>query len=328
VERELWAIPGVRVAALGDSLPLDGWNIGQGFEVVGDPPVEKANQKAAHYQIISPEYFRALGIAVLRGRPFTAHDVSSAKQVCVVNEEFVARHLKGREPIGTLVSVQAMDPRGPTPVVREIVGVIRQVKEQPGETERAVEIYVPIAQNPWYSASIIVQTAGDPLAVLPAVKAAIERVDKDQPVTQVRTMEEVAAEATSRPRFRAGLVAMFAGLALALAAIGVFGVLAFSVRQRAREFGVRMALGARTIDIVTLVVGDAAKMTLAGVATGLAAAAGLTRFLGALLFGVEPLDATTFVVTAVVLTASALVACAAPALRAARVEPAVALRQD
>jgi putative ABC transport system permease protein len=328
VEREVAAIPGVRVAALGDSLPLDGWNIGQGFEVVGDPPLDRANQKAAHYQIISPDYFRALGIPVLRGRPFTAHDAAAAKQVCVVNEEFVARHLEGREPIGTLVSVQAMDPRGPTPVVREIVGVIHQVKEEPGEAERAVEIYVPIAQNPWYSASIVVQTAADPVAVLPAVKAAVARIDKDQPITQVRTMEEVAAEATSRPRFRAGLVAVFAALALALAAIGVFGVLAFSVRQRAREFGVRMALGARTADVVALVVGDAAKMTAAGVALGLAAAAALTRFLSALLFGVEPLDATTFVVTALVLTVSALVACAAPALRAARVDPAVALRQE
>jgi putative ABC transport system permease protein len=327
-EREIAAIPGVRVAALGDSVPLDGWNIGQGFEVVGDPPVEKANQKSAHYQIISAEYFRALGIQVVRGRPFTAHDVASTQQVCVVNEEFVSRHLKGREPLGTLVSVQAMDPRGPTPVVREIVGVIRQVREAPDETERPVEIYVPIAQNPWYSASIVVQTAGDPLSVLPAVKAAVARIDKDQPITRVRTMEEVAAEATSRPRFRAELVGLFAGLALALAAIGVFGVLAFSVRQRAREFGVRMALGARATDVVALVVGDAAKMTAAGVAIGLVASAGLTRFLSSLLFGVEPLDLPTFLATAGVLTAAALVACAAPAIRAARVEPAVALRQE
>src|SRR3954470_8768282 len=328
VEREIAAAPGVRVVALGDSLPLDGWNIGQGFEIVGDPPIDRANQKAAHYQIVSSEYFRALGIPLLRGRAFSAQDVASTKPVCVVNEEFVSRHLRGREPIGTLVSVQAMDMRGPTPVVREIVGVIHQVKEQPGETERAVEIYVPITQNPWYSASIVVQTSAEPLSVLPAVKAAVARVDKDQPLSEVRTMEEVAAEATAQPRFRAGLFAVFAAVALTLAAVGVFGVLAFAVRQRAREFGVRMALGARASHVVALVVSDAVKMTGAGVVIGLLAAAGLTRFLSSLLFGVQPLDAATFVTTAGVLGVSALVACAAPALRAARVDPAVALRQE
>ncbi len=160
------------------------------------------------------------------------------------------------------------------------------------------------------------------------MKAAVARVDKDQPVSNVRTMNEVAAESTSRPRFRARLVAVFAALALVLAAVGVFGVLAFSVRQRAREFGIRMALGATASSVVGMVIGDAAKLTGSGVAIGLAAAAGLTRFLGTLLFAVQPLDATTFAVTAGVLALSALAACAVPAIRAARVEPASALRQE
>ena len=195
------------------------------------------------------------------------------------------RHLNGRDPIGMRLDVQSMDMKGgPTPVTREIVGVSRQVAEQAGEKERAVEIYVPIAQNPWFSASLAVQTAGDPMALLPAVKAAIARVDKDQPLTRVRTMEEVAAEATSQPRFRAELVGVFAVLALVLAAVGIFGVLAFSVGQRAREFGIRVALGARSHDVLRLVLGGALKMTGAGVAIGLVAAALLTRLLGTLLF--------------------------------------------
>ena len=171
-------------------------------------------------------------------------------------------------------------------IPREIVGVSRQVAEQPGEKERAVEIYVPIAQNPWFTASLAVQTAGEPMAMLPAVKAAVARIDKDQPLTRVRTMEEVAAEATSQPRFRAELVGTFAALALVLATVGIFGVLAFSVGQRAREFGIRLALGARAHDVLRLVLGGALKMTAAGVAIGLATAAILTRFLGTLLFAV------------------------------------------
>src|SRR5438093_3144375 len=328
-ERELAAIPGVTSAAIGGSLPLDGWDIGQGFAIVGDPPVEKPRMLSAHYQIVSAAYFRTLGIDIVRGRPFGEHDTARTAQVCIVNEEFVRRHLQGREPIGTLVDVQSMDMRGgPTPVTREIVGVVRQVVEQAGEKERAVKIYVPIAQNPWFSASIAVQTAGEPMSFLPAVKAAMARVDKDQALTLVRTMEEVAAESTSQPRFRAELVGVFAVLALMLAAVGIFGVLAFSVGQRAREFGIRVALGARTRDVVRLVLGGALEMTAAGVAIGLAAAAGLTRFLGTLLFAVKPTDPVTFVVTAGVLATAARVACALPAWRATRVDPAVTLRQE
>ena len=328
-ERELAAIPGVTSAAFGGSLPLDGWDIGQGFSIAGDPPIERSRMLSAHYQIVSAGYFRTLGIDVVRGRPFNEHDTAQTQQVCIVNEEFVRRHLQGREPIGMLLDVQSMDMKGgPTPVTREIVGVSRQVAEQAGEKERAVEIYVPIVQNPWFSASIAVRTAGEPMSFLPAVKAAIARIDKDQPLTRVRTMEDVAAEATTQPRFRAELVGVFAALALVLAAVGIFGALAFSVGQRAREFGIRVALGARTNDVLRLVLGGALKMTGAGVAIGLVAAALLTRFLGTLLFAVQPTDPVTFAATAGVLAAAALIACALPAWRATRVDPAVTLRQE
>jgi putative ABC transport system permease protein len=329
VERELSAVQGIKAAAFGGSLPLDGWDIGQGFEIVGDPPVERSRVRSAHYQIVSASYFRTLGIDVVRGRPFGDHDTASTTPVCVVNEEFVQRFANGREPIGMRVNVQSMDLRGgPTPVVREVVGVIRQVAEAAGERERALEIYVPITQNPWFSASLAMRTAGDPMSFLPAVKEAIARVDKDQPLSRVRTMEEVAAEATSQPRFRAALVSLFAVLAVTLAAVGIFGVLAFSVRQRTREFGVRVALGANTGDVLRLVLGSALKMSAAGVVIGLAAAAALTRFLETLLFAVRPIDTVTFIATAGVLVLAALVASAVPAWGAMRVDPAVALRQE
>lgn len=328
-EREIAGLPGVRIASLGGNLPLDGWDIGQGFEVVGNPAPDAAHQPAAHYQIIGPRYFDALGIRLLRGRAFTDRDTAATTPVCIVNEEFARRHLAGRDPIGRLVSVQAMDPGGPKPVVREVVGVVRQVKvEGPGEKENALEIYVPIAQNPWYSASIAVRTAGDPMSLAPAVKAAIARVDKDQPVTRVRTMDEVASESTAAPRFRAELVGAFAVLALVLAAAGVFGVLAFTVSQRMREFGVRKALGARPGDVLRLVLAGGLRITLAGSVVGLGGAAVLTRSLESLLYGVKPLDPLTLMAAPVTLGLTALVACAAPALRAARADAAVALRQD
>jgi putative ABC transport system permease protein len=329
VERELSAIPGVTSAAFGGSLPLDGWEIGQGFAIAGDPPVEPSRLPSAHYQLVSPAYFRTLGIDVVRGRPFGEHDTPQGAPVCVVNEEFVRRYLKGREPIGMVVGVQNMAMTGSSELIpREIVGVSRQVSAEAGEKERVVEIYVPLAQNPWFSASLSVQTAGEPAALLTAVKAAIARIDKDQPVTRVRTLEEVAAEATSQPRFRAELVGVFAVLALLLAAVGIFGVLAFSVGQRGREFGIRVALGAQSHDVLRLILGGALKMTAAGVAIGLAAAALLTRFLGTLLFEIKPIDPITFAGTAGILATAALIACALPAWRATRVDPAVTLRQE
>lgn len=328
-EREIASVPGVRSVGFGYSLPADGWEIGMGFSVVGAPPVNESNEPAAHYQIVSAKYFETLGIQFLQGRPFSEYDTATSAQVCIVNEEFARRYLKGRAPIGARLKVDAMDPAGPQKVEREVVGVIRQVKVQGvGERENALEIYVPITQNPWYGVSIAVRTLGDPMALAPAVKAAIARVDKEQAVTRVRTMDEAAAESVIQPRFRAQLVGSFAALALLLAAIGIFGVLAFSVSQRTREFGIRMALGARSGDVVRMVAGNGLKITSAGIALGLAGAAVLTRSLAAVLYGVKPADPVTFLAAPAVLAAVALVACTGPALRASRVDPAEALRQE
>jgi putative ABC transport system permease protein len=284
---------------------------------------------SAHYQIVGANYFRTLGIDLVRGRAFDDHDSLNGAPVCIVNEEFVRRYGKGREPIGMVVGVQNMAMSGNSELVpRQIVGVSRQIVSDLSDKDPVIEIYVPITQNPWFSASLSVQTAGDPLSFLPAVKAAVAKVDKDQPLTRVRTMDEVTAEATSQPRFRAELVGVFAVLALALATVGIFGVLAFSVGQRAREFGIRMALGARGNDVLKLVLGGALKMTAIGIAIGLAASALLTRYLATLLYNVRATDPITFAGTAAVLATAALVACALPAWRATRVDPAVTLRQE
>jgi predicted permease len=329
MQNEIRSVPGVSDVGLGTNLPLDGWDIGQGFHIIGQPLNSESNEPSAHYQMVNANYFSTLGIPLLKGRTFTEGDAGTSKPVCIVNEELARRYLKGPDPIGMRLSVQAMAPGGPRPVVREIVGVVRQVKiEGLGEKQNNLEIYVPITQNAWYWAAVAVRTAGDPMALAGSVRAAVGRVDKDLPVTRVRTMDEVAGQSIAQPRFRAELVGAFATLASVLASVGVFGVLAFSVSQRTREFGIRMALGARSADVLRLVLRGGLKIAAAGLAIGVAAAVALTRFLESLLFGVTPLDPISFLAAAALLLVLALAACAAPAVRAARVDPAVTLRQE
>jgi len=329
VEKEITALPGVCSVAFGQSLPTQGWNIGQGFEVLGRPWPSEANSPAAHYQMVGARYFETLGITLKAGRGFNEHDTISALQVAIVNDEFVHRYSRDMSPIGAHVKVQAMDPSGPKMVEREIVGVINQVKvEGLGERENDIEIYVPITQNPWYWATLAVRTSNDPMAMARSVKQAIAKYDPALPVTDIRTMNDLAQESIAEPRFRARLLSSFAGLALTLSALGVFGVLAFSVAQRRREFGVRMALGAQIQDVFTLVLGRAAKILVAGLILGMVGAAALARSLSALLFGVRPLDPVTFISAPLVLTLVALAAASIPALRAVRTDPAVVLRQE
>jgi len=278
---------------------------------------------------VGARYFEALGIPLEAGRAFGERDTQSATQVAIVNHEFVRRYLPGRDPIGQHVIVQAMDMGGPKPVEREIVGISGQVKlDSPGESENAVEIYVPITQNPWFDATVAIRGTGSAENLASGLRAAIARVDKDLALTRVRTMEEIAAGAVARPRFRAQLLAGFAAVALLLSAVGVFGVLAFSVSRRRREFGIRMALGAQTRGVLSLVIWRAAKITGAGVALGLVGAALLARGLGTLLFGVRPDDPGTLAFAGGLLGMVALVASAIPAWRAATVDPASVLREE
>ena len=266
-------------------------------------------------------------IPIVRGRNFSAADTSAGIPVCIVSEELVRRFIGDRDPLTLRLSIPNVG--SPGSVVRQIVGVVRQVKTFPGEREPVPQLYVPLAQGAWFTASLNVRPhAGPPEALAPAVRAAIASVDKDRPVARVRTIETVAFEANARPRFRAVLVGTFATLALVLAMIGVFGVLAYSVQQRMREFGVRIAMGARVRDVLRLVLTGAARLTVIGIVIGLAAAAAVSRFVATLVFPVAPLDPVTFAVVPLVLMATAAIAVAAPAWRAARVDPVEALRSE
>ncbi len=329
VEREVAAIPGVKSAAFSTTLPTQGWDIGMPAELVDRPAPDPSKRKAVHYQMITPQYFATLGIPLLRGRSFTEQDSATSSPVCIVNEQFVRVFMEGRDPLGAKVRINSMDETGPIPVVREIVGVVRQVAvDGPQELRKSAEAYVPLSQNTWSWGILSVRTAGDPIALTHSLKEAIARVDHNQPVGRIRTMNEVIGETVAQPRFRAELVGAFAGVALVLAAVGIFGLIAFSVSQRMREFGIRSALGAQTSDLLRMVIAGGLRITALGVAIGMLAAAALTRSLGSLLFGVKPLDPLTFLAAPGVLAFVALIACIAPAMRAARVDPAVALRQD
>jgi putative ABC transport system permease protein len=327
IESAARSAPGVRDVAWGSALPFDGLFWQQAFEIDGDPPRPPTDRELTGYQIVSPGYVHVLGLSVLEGRTFTESDGPNALQVCIVDDAFVRRYLKGRSPIGTRVLVNAMV-QPSRAVLREIVGVVKHVKERPDEPEAQPHLYVPMAQNTWSFATLVVQPAsGSAEAIAPGVRAAIARIEPDRSL-QFRTLTTIQTQATSRPRFRAVLVGAFALLALTLALVGVFGVLAYSVQQRTREFGVRIALGASAASVLRLVMSSAGAVIGSGVAIGLVAAALLSRSISTFLFGVQPIDPTTFMLVPLVLIATTAIAVAAPAWRASRVDPVVAFRTE
>jgi putative ABC transport system permease protein len=332
VENEIRAIAGVKDVAWASTLPLGASFAGQfSFDVLGNPPVDPANRPTADYQIVSRSYFSTLDLPIVQGRPFEEHDTRDRTPVCIVNEAFAQRHFGGRSAIGAQVALRPAGAPQATPVVREIVGVARQVKGRPDESDDLLQVYVPMTQQLMDDMFLVVQpSSGSGSALASSVRAAIARVDKAQlvGVRSVRTLEDVAWTATARHRFRAVLVVTFAALALTLAMVGVFGTLAYTVQQRRREFGLRMALGATGTSVFNLVLANAARVVVAGVVLGLLLAAMSARTLQSVLFGVEPWDATTFALVTVVLGVTALAASAAPAWRATRVDPSQTLRQD
>ncbi|MCC7126562.1 MAG: ABC transporter permease [Acidobacteria bacterium] len=330
VANEVGALPGVADVAWASTLPLGESYAGSTWiSVEGDTPRTLADTPTADYQIVNASYFRAVDLPVVEGRAFDESDTTSSVPVCIVNEAYVRAHLNGRSPIGARVVIQ----RGETakPLVREIVGVARQVKSRPDETEEFLQVYVPMTQAALDDNFLIVRPAvGSASALTPSVRAAIGRVDRAQLVSvrNVMTLEDVAWDATARHRFRAVLVTAFAVLALVLAMVGLFGILAYMVQRRMRDLGVRRALGATTIDVVRVVIGSAARVLIAGVVIGVVLAIALGRLLASLLFGVAPLDPLTFAAVLAVLLLTAAVAIAGPAWRATRVDPVEALRSE
>jgi predicted permease len=319
----LRALPGIQAAGVVYPMPLSGMEENAGFNIEGQPPPAAGEQRTAGPRGVSPGYFKAQGIQLLKGRVFTESDGGDTPPVVVINEAMARRYWPNQDPIGRRIS---FDRRNGQPVWREVAGVVKSVRHMALEEEPRPEIYIPFTQYPLAFMTLVARTDGAPLNFVAAVRGQVQAVDKDQPISNVRTMEERLAGAVSQRRYDLILLAIFAGLALSLAAIGIYGVMSYLIAQRTHEIGVRMALGAQTGDVLRLVIGQGMALTLTGVLIGLITAFGLTRLLRNLLFDLSATDPLTFFATALILALVALVACYLPARRAMKVDPIAALR--
>ncbi|HSJ10779.1 MAG TPA: ABC transporter permease [Longimicrobiales bacterium] len=301
------------------SLPLAG-GAGTYYTIAGEPPVAEDRRPVVQFRAVLPGYFETLEIPLRRGRAVEEQDRITSAPVAVVNEAFVRRHWPGGDsPIGQRIELAT----GP----REIVGVVADTREWGADEEAPAMLYVPVLQRPARSLSIVSRSS-DVAAATRAVRAAIASVDPRLPLYGVSTMAENVADAQEANAIMARLLGIFAGIAVLMAVLGVYGVMSYSVAQRTQEVGVRMALGAGGQDIVRLIVRQGSVLALAGIAGGLLGALVVSRFLAAFLFGVSPFDAATFAGVSVILGGAAILACWIPALRATRVDPAIALRAD
>jgi putative ABC transport system permease protein len=321
------SIPGVNNAAIGsgNAVPLVGPHNSLGFTIEGDAVTNNAIP-TAQLGIVSPDYFRTLQTPLKRGRFFTDADDRKAPQVVVVDEALVDRYFTNRDPVG--LRIKRGGPTSEAPWMT-VVGVVGNIKSDGFDRPDQPHLYFPIFQNPAYAMAIYLRTADvAPSTVTAALREQVRAVDRDLPVFGERTMAQVAAESVSRRKFAMQLVGLFGLLALLLAGVGIYGVIAYSVTQRTREIGIRVALGASRSAILRWVLKQGMILTIAGVGVGLLGALALTRLLRSLLFGVGPTDVVTFCVLAIVLTVVALIACYVPARRATKVDPLVALRYE
>jgi putative ABC transport system permease protein len=288
-----------------------------------DQPTADPRGLTSECSLVSRGYFAAIGVPVLQGRSFDVRDTASATRVAIVNRAFVRRYFRDGQALGRQIRVHAAD-RPPS----EIIGVVGDVRHGGLTTEPEPTVFLLHAQNPGYITSLIVRTTGDPTSFTRSIKAAIQDADPTQAVADVKAMDDYVGGLLARPRLYAVMVASFAMLALVLAAVGVYGLIAYVAGQRTHEFGIRMALGAAPVAVFRSVFGYGAILTAIGLAIGIALSLALRRVIATLLFGVTATDPATYVTAAAVFAGLALVATLVPAWRASRVNPTTALRYD
>jgi putative ABC transport system permease protein len=322
--RRVEELPGVELAAAVNHLPLGGSNSSTSFLVEGLPEPRPGQEFSGRYRVCTPKYFETMGIAVLRGRAFTEQDKAGSQPVIIVNETLARRYWPNSDPIGKRMRYTGPLEQNPW---MQVVGVVKDVKHEMN-LPITEDFYTPHAQDAWQSMVLVAKTKVEPAAMAAPIRQQVWLIDKDQPVFDVHTMREVRAISLALYSFSSVMLSIFAAVALLLAAIGIYGVMSYAVTQRTQEIGIRMALGARTMDVVKLVIKNGMSLAFIGVAVGLAGSYGLTRLLESLLVGVKPTDVATFSTVTFGLLLIALLACYIPARRATKVDPLVALRYE
>ena len=318
---DLRGLPGVTSAAMVQTMPMRGDYV-LSFEIQGRPPSKPGESASANHRAISPDYFRTLGIPLLRGRTFTDRDAEKAPLVAIVDDAFVRRYFADEDPIG-----RGIDIGNGTDGYCQIVGVVGDVHYDSLDAKATPTMYVPFRQDVFSSMWVMARTGGDPVQLSAAVRQTVREIDRALPVFAMAPLTDVVTTSVAQQRFSMLLLAVFAGIAVFLAAVGLYGVVAYTVNLRTQEIGVRVAMGARSGQVVGLILGGGMKLAVAGVAIGLAGALTVAKIAKVALFGLTLLDPASYVITSMVLLTVAALACYIPARRATRVDPIVALRQ-
>ncbi|HEY6330029.1 MAG TPA: ABC transporter permease [Blastocatellia bacterium] len=320
----LAAIPGVQAAGAVNTLPLDKGPY-YGYFIEKDPPYTVETQRAANFRTVSAGYFRVMGVPLLSGRTFTSADTADAPGVVIINRSLAQRDFPDVDPVGQRLGFGSSNGKINW---RRIVGVVDDFKNDGLASSTMPEAYRPYVQVPFTTMSFVIRAVGEPTVLANAIRAEAYDLDKNQPASHIATMDQLLADTIAGPRFNMVLLASFAAVALIMAASGIYAVMSYAVTVRTHEIGVRLALGAKTMDVLRLVLGKAMVLAFAGIVIGIAGTYGLSRLMSSLLFGVAPTDRPTLFVVSIGLAAVALVAAYIPARRALGVDAMTALRQE
>jgi putative ABC transport system permease protein len=323
------AVPGVRESAWSCAPPMQGSCYGMPMQVASRPMVDRANRAGGFFKVVSPSYFSALKLKMVRGRALSDRDTRNAPPVLVINERLAKREFENKDPIGERLLIQEIIP-GKTELGPEIpwqvVGVVRDEKVNGIADDRSAGVYVSNEQSPVYFQTLNVRTSADPLALQKAIAAAIHGVNKDQALTDIRTVDQIKERSMANNRLQSALMGVFATVALLLAGIGIYGVISYSVAQRTQEIGIRAALGATEAKLLRLVLSRGVVLTIVGLVVGILGSLGLTRLMATLLYGVGARDPATMLLVGALLALVAVIACYVPARRATKIDPLLAVR--
>jgi putative ABC transport system permease protein len=321
-------LPGVRSTSMSSFPPFSGIGAATGVHVLSQPVRSVADLPVAAVRVVGPNFLPTMQIPLRAGRTFSEDELAQERHVVIINQAFVDKYLSGANPLGqkAVIFMQSLEESQNTP--SEIVGVVGDVRQMGLDTPAEPTVYWPHPELVYSEMTILIRTANDPLALVSAVRNELHQMDAELPMAAIATMDQLVSDSLSRSRFTMLLLGIFAAIALVLASVGIYGVIAYSVTQRTQEFGIRLALGANRRDVLRLVLGQGTRLTLLGIGLGIVAALIVTRLMTTLLYGISATDPLTFTAVALLLALVALAACYIPARRATRVDPIIALHYE